>query len=418
MKITIFAAGSRGDIQPCVVLGKGLQRTGYSIRLAVPENFSSFILDHGLDFYPLHGDIQDIMAGETGRNFMESGGGNIVKSIRSMRVMIAPIVNQMISDAYEACLDADAIICLGVLAGFGKSISEALQIPLILIEPTPLLPSKSFAAASWPIQKDMGRLLNHFSGIAMLQVVWQWYKPFINDFRTHLGFSKYSFRDFYHVLRTTPMIGAYSPNVIPNTPQWLDSLHITGYLYLDHEMDWQPSQELIDFLNRGSPPVYIGFGSMAGTNPEQLANLVFESLELTGQRGILVTGWGGLRPENVPENVFILKSAPHKWLFPRMSALVHHGGAGTTAEGLRSGVPMVIVPFLFDQPFWGERIRALGLGPAPIQQKKLTSSRLAEAIQVATSNETLIDRAKAMGEAISSENGIDNAVEIIRRLLN
>ena len=107
----------------------------------------------------------------------------------------------------------------------------------------------------------------------------------------------------------------------------------------------------------GEPPVYIGFGSMAGRNPEQLAMLILEALAKSGQRGLLLTGWGGLRPELVPDNVFVLDSAPHSWLFPRMAAVVHHGGAGTTAEGLRAGVPTVIVPFAFDQPFWGRGLR-------------------------------------------------------------
>ena len=139
---------------------------------------------------------------------------------------------------------------------------------------------------------------------------------------------------------------------------------------------------------------------MAGRNPEQLASLILEALAKSGQRGLLLTGWGGLRTESVPDNVFVVDAAPHSWLFPRMAAVVHHGGAGTTAEGLRAGVPAVIVPFVFDQPFWGARVKALGLGPEPIPQKKLTADRLAHAIRIAVTDPGMRQRANACGAAI------------------
>ena len=108
--------------------------------------------------------------------------------------------------------------------------------------------------------------------------------------------------------------------------------------------------------------MYIGFGSMAGRNPEKLAEIVVGALAKCKQRGLLVTGWGGMHPELLPDSVFVVDAAPHNWLFPRMAAVVHHGGAGTTAEGLRAGVPAVIVPFVLDQPFWGARVKAIGSG--------------------------------------------------------
>src|SRR5690606_35862025 len=163
-------------------------------------------------------------------------------------------------------------------------------------------------------------------------------------------------------------------------------VHITGYLFLDEQAGWQPPPALEAFLDAGEPPVYIGFGSMAGRDPEAMTALVVEALALCGRRGLLLTGWGGLHAGAVPESIFVLDAAPHSWLFPRMAAVVHHGGAGTTAEGLRAGVPAVVVPFLFDQPFWGARIEALGVGPAPIPRKQLTAARLAGAIHRAVSD--------------------------------
>ena len=415
MKITVFAAGSRGDIQPCIVLSRALQQAGYRVSLAAPEDFADFIQKHEVDFYPLRGDVQQIMASDTGRQFMETGGANPIKSIGAVRKMIAPVIMKMAMDAYEACRDANALICLGVFSAFGQSIAEALGIPIIHVEPTPLLPTKAFPAPSWPMQRDFGGVHNTLSGMAMLQVIWLWYRPFVNDFRKRLGLSTYSAARFYHALKSTPMLGAYSPSIVPHPADWSDSNQITGYFFLDTQADWQPSSELEAFLDAGDPPVYIGFGSMAGRNPEQLAKLILEALAKSGQRGVLLTGWGGLRTEWVPDNVFVVDAAPHSWLFPHMAAVVHHGGAGTTAEGLRAGVPSIIVPFVLDQPFWGARVKALGLGPEPIPQKKLTADRLANAIKIAVTESHMKQQASSYGAAIRAENGVGNAIKIIKQ---
>lgn len=416
MKITIFAAGSHGDIQPCIALGRGLQAAGYCIRLAAPENFGDFVRRHGLEFYSLRGDIEQLMAGETGRTVMETGGGNPLQSIQAIRTLIAPVVQAMCADVYAACQDADALICLGIFAAFGQSIAEALHIPIIHVEPAPLLPTRSFPAPSWPVQRDLGPLHNYWSGVAMLQVIWQWYRPFVHHFRRRLGLSPYRFAHFYRSLRLTPLLGAYSPSIIAHPTDWPSSVHMTGYLFLEPQAGWQAPPALQAFLDAGAPPVYIGFGSMAGRNPEQMAALVLQALAQSGQRGLLLTGWGGLRTQALPGNVFVLDAAPHRWLFPRMAAVVHHGGAGTTAEGLRAGVPSVIVPFAFDQPFWGARIQALGAGPAPIAQKRLSADRLANAINQAVTDPSIRQCAGASRQAIAAEDGIGNAVQVVRQV--
>lgn len=383
--------------------------------LAAPEDFTGFVQRHNVGIRPLHGDVQQIMASDTGRKFVESGGGNPIKSIRAVRTMIGPVVMRMAQDAYAACEDADAVICLGVFSAFGQSIAEALNIPIINVEPTPLLPTRALPAPSWPIQRDLGGWHNYLSGMAMLQVIWQWYRPFVHDFRKRLGLPALTAARFYHTLRSTPMLSAYSPSIIPHPADWPESVHITGYFFLDTQADWLPSPELRAFLEAGEPPVYVGFGSMAGSNPEQLARLVLEALARSGQRGLLLTGWGGMRAELVPDRVFVVDSAPHSWLFPRMAAVVHHGGAGTTAEGLRAGVPTVVVPFVLDQPFWGARVKAMGLGPDPIPQKYLTAELLANAIRIAVTDPGMKQRASSCGATIRAENGIGNAVKIIRR---
>jgi len=190
---------------------------------------------------------------------------------------------------------------------------------------------------------------------------------------------------------------------------------MTGYWFLDDAQEWLPDSKLSAFLDAGPPPVYIGFGSMAGRDPERLGTIAVEALQAAGVRGIIATGWGGLRTGSLPDSILKIDQAPHDWLFPRMAAIVHHGGAGTTAAALRAGKPSVIVPFFGDQPVWARRVYEIGAGARPIPQKKLTAENLASAISNVTGNAGMRRTAEDLGEKIRSENGVDAAVAIIER---
>jgi sterol 3beta-glucosyltransferase len=196
-------------------------------------------------------------------------------------------------------------------------------------------------------------------------------------------------------------------------PDWDGRSVATGYWFLDRPDDWQPPHELVEFLERDAPPVYVGFGSMPSEDAVVKTRLILEALQLSGQRGVVATGWGGLSANDLPEYVHALETAPHNWLFPRMAAVVHHGGAGTTAAGLRAGVPTVICPFFGDQPFWGRRVASLGVGPQPIAQKGLSAEKLADALLTVIGNKTMKERAAALGATIRSEDGIGRAVALI-----
>jgi sterol 3beta-glucosyltransferase len=176
---------------------------------------------------------------------------------------------------------------------------------------------------------------------------------------------------------------------------------------------YQPPAELSDFLAAGPRPIYIGFGSMTGNDPERLTRIALEAIARSGQRAVLLSGWAGLAAGDVPPNVLKLDSAPHGWLFPRMAAIVHHGGVGTTHEALRSGRPQVIVPFFGDQPFWADRVHELGVSPPPVLQEELTAEHLAEAICAAISEPALCKESGRGRQAGLRRAGVEEAVAVI-----
>jgi sterol 3beta-glucosyltransferase len=207
-----------------------------------------------------------------------------------------------------------------------------------------------------------------------------------------------------------PVLHGYSRHVGPVPADWPPHAEATGFWFLDRPTEWQPSPALVSFLESGPPPVYVGFGSMTGNRAQERAHLVITALERAGVRGVMASGWGGLNPGNCPSSVHLIDEVPHDWLFPRMAAVVHHGGAGTTAAGLRAGRPTVICPFMADQPFWGRCVHERGFGPAPIPQKKLTVENLAAAIREAVNDPAMREKAATVGHLLRAETGVENAV--------
>jgi sterol 3beta-glucosyltransferase len=184
---------------------------------------------------------------------------------------------------------------------------------------------------------------------------------------------------------------------------------------LDAPADWKPATDLLHFLQSGPPPVYVGFGSINVGGSEDKTRLILRALELSGQRGVILTGWGGLAHVPAPPDVFFIDDVPHAWLFPRTAAVVHHGGAGTTGAGLRAGVPNIITPVASDQYAWAERAMQLGVGPQAPDMKSLSAEKLAQAIDKTVNDSALRARAAALGEKIRAEDGISRAVEVIER---
>ncbi|MEP7291321.1 MAG: glycosyltransferase [Chloroflexota bacterium] len=411
MKITILTAGSQGDIQPFVALALGLQAAGEEVTLCTGRRYAAFVTRYGLNFAPMNDDFLNFADTDEGRAAVDGGSkfGLINK--------VKPLIRKMLDDQWQAAQHSQAIIYHPKTLG-APYIAEKLAIPVFMSIPLPLYtPTRAFPSPILPQSLRLGGIFNRLS-YSVIHLIKLPYMGVINDWRASIGLPKRSWRadDLSRADGTpVPVLYSYSPAVVPTPPDYPASTHVTGYWFLDAAPGWQSPADLQAFLDAGAPPVYVGFGSMTGADPQAKARLVVDALHQAGQRGVIASGWGGLQASDLPDDIFMLDRAPHDWLFPRTAAVVHHGGAGTTAAGLRAGKPTVICPFFGDQPFWGQWVCQLGVGTQPIPQKRLTVESLANAIRAAVTNPDICRRAEALGAQIRAEHGVANAVHIIQQ---
>ena len=415
MRIAIIATGSRGDVEPYIALGKGLIAVGNEVILVTHGNFKAFVQSHGVEFWPVGGNVQDVAQSDVMRELLEKG--NFLAIMSQMAKAAQEGAVTLAKGGLAACHDVDLI--LGGMGGVfpGISLAAKFGLPFMQAYLVPFTPTQSFASVLLPGQASVPtQTLRRFSHHLTRQVMWQSFRKADRIARREvLEIPDAPFWGPYNSERTlgNPILYGFSPLVIPPPPDWGGDVHITGYWFLDPKTDWRPPSALMEFLEAGPPPVYVGFGSMSNRKPEETADLIVEALERSRQRGIMLSGWSGLRKADIPDSVFMIDSIPHSWLFPRLAAVVHHGGVGTTAAGLRAGVPSVVIPFFGDQPFWGNRIAQLGVGPSPIPRKELTAQKLATALNVAVSDLSMQQRASNLGSEIRSEDGTARAVAVI-----
>lgn len=412
MQITILAIGTRGDVQPYIALALGLRKAGHQIRIAAGANYESFIREYGFDFLPVGGDLRDVMDSEAMRRTLEKS--SLLHYWRDFVEALRDAFERFAEGAWAASQGSDAII-FSTIAVSGYGFAQKLDVPCFWAPLQPMSRTREFPSVFVP-QKSLGGSVNWFSHLAEEQMAWQPFRQFINHWRHDiLGIQPFPFKGPFDLIVETklPTLYGYSPNVLPKPKDWGDWIHVTGYWFLDHDRDWQPPAKLIDFIKAGAPPVYIGFGSMTNRKPQEVTALVVKALSIAKQRGVLVTGWGGLNGIDLPDSIFQIDAVPHDWLFPQMAAVVHHGGAGTTGAGLRAGVPSIITPFSVDQPFWAQRAFDLGVGTKPIPRQRLTAELLADAITLAINDREMRTRAATLGEQIRMENGVECAVQAI-----
>lgn len=421
MKILLLTIGSRGDVQPYIALGKGLKAAGHVVTVATCFRFQGFVEEHGLNYGYINDDILKIVDSDQGKALMEDTKGIlqiIMANIKMVR-QVAPIQHRLVQESWEVALRVQPdVLCFHPKAILGPAIAEKLSIPAVLTSPLPLLvPTGDYPCIGFP-KLNLGRWYNKMTYSVVHQMIRIFGGPYVRKWRRETKTP--ARRRNLDCLRDQngrlfPALHGYSGHVTPRPTDWPDTAIAPGYWFLDSDDNWTPPPDLKAFLRAGPPPIYIGFGSMSGRNPRRLGSAVIEALQRNGQRGILATGWGGIDADALPQSVFMIDQVPHDWLFPRVAAVVHHGGAGSTAAGLRAGKPTLICPFFADQPFWGETVHALGAGPEPIGQKKVTAENLAQAFVQLTNDAKMRAAAEAVGENLRDEDGVGKAVAFIEQ---
>lgn len=416
MKITIIAVGTRGDVQPAIALGQALKQRGHTVRLAASADFCDWIEQYGLETAESTVNIQQLMESEGGVAWVERGYNPVVQ-IRLMKKLLDQYGWAMAWDAWQACQGAEAIISSFTSDTYVTAIAEKLSIPQMsmLLQPAVIATRDGRSIFNTPLPNRLSLFNRWFSRAFIEPAPWQMLGEVATRLRQELKLPPQSARENKAVRQQLLMLQAYSAHVVPHPVDWPPNVHTTGYWFLDEQPDWQPSTALHDFLAAGPPPVYIGFGSMTGSAPKRTTRLILDALAISGQRAIVSSGWAGLGQDQLPESIFQIEAVPHNWLFPRMAAVVHHGGAGTTAAGLRAGIPSLIIPHFADQPYWGQRIYALGVGPKPLPRHKLTAQKLAQGLQMAVSDSLMKQRAATLGGKIRAETGVVQAVDLIEK---
>jgi UDP:flavonoid glycosyltransferase YjiC (YdhE family) len=416
VRILLLAMGSRGDVQPMLALGDRLRREGFDVAVAASADFAALVDENGLDFEPLSFAVMEGARSELGQKWLGGTSTNQQREALLMRKVVRYIAEPLADDLVRLTERADAFVS-------GPMTFEAMDVltrragkrhVFAMFQPT--WPTAQGASATFALRPRSTSALNRARGWAAAYAAWDVVRSPGGVVRRRLGLPRASFREYVSAAKRVPTLLAVSPHVVPPAREWGPNLTTTGFWFVERTSPGEAPPGLSEFLDGGGPPVYLGLGSMATADPAEVVQAFVVALERLGRRGVLNAGWGRLHTEDLPDTVFAIDGAPHDVLFPRMSVVIHHGGAGTTAAALRAGVPQVVVPHIADQPFWGRRVHELGVGAAPIHRKHLSAEGLVTAMTSA-SDRVVIEAASALGEVIRNEDGVGNATRAIRRAL-
>ncbi len=406
MRIIIPALGSRGDIQPYINLCQGLRRAGHDAVLASLPSARGLAEAHDVPFAAVGPDVD--LAAATARMWE---GASRFWWIGLMRVMQlgARLIEQAYPDLLALCRGADLILVNDTSAGAAEG--DKLGIPWFSVTLQPArVPGVKKAPAGF-----RGKIIDAVWGILGRMMV----AP-INGFRRRVGAPLIRNMASTGITSETLLLLPVSPNVIPPNPDWLPFVRMTGVWFPELPCDYRPPEDLLRFLDSGEPPVVICLGamSMSGKSAERAAEIALAAVKQAGVRAV-IQGWDSiLAGGSMPAGSIHAGPVPHGWLLERAAGIVHHGGAGTTAAGLRSGKPALVIPHIIDQFYWSQCVEALGAGPRPIPRPELTVRNMAEGMRRIADDRALRDRAADLGRKIRAEaDGVDRAVRLIEEAM-
>jgi sterol 3beta-glucosyltransferase len=413
MRITLLALGTRGDVQPAIALALGLRDAGHDVTIHAGHDFADWIRAYGLRCAPNAVSVTALMRSPDGLRWMANGTNKRLEA-RFMQKLMQQHGAALAEGMWEASQDAEAIISGFVSLPFAFALEDALGIPHITAVLQPLMPTRSRTGFASPFITSHDTILNRWYARFGLWATWQFvFGRQANQFRQRLDLPTMGPGTFVRRVEAVPMINGFSDVIVPRPDDWPAHVQVAGYWRLPQDADWEAPPALRRFLAEGPRPIAIGFGSMAAPDPEGTQQLILEGVRLAGARAVVLSGWSGMADAAPHADVLVLDSAPHDWLYPRMAAVVHHGGAGTTSAAFHAGVPQFVVPHISDQPYWGQRTVALGVGPHPVARTALTAGGLAAAIRQMVGNQTMAANAQAIAAQLAGEDGVARAVAFI-----
>jgi sterol 3beta-glucosyltransferase len=419
MHLVIVTSGSRGDVQPYLALAVRAMHSGHRVTLATHDVFRVWVEAHGVAFRALHGDPMHMLSAPGARAWLADGSRiGMWRFVREFRRDFTALSEGLLADLATVTADADVIVH-GMVCVAAAQLHDIRGTPVMGGWLAPLTPTRAFPVAGLTYREPRTaweRQRNWVSHLVGEQLLWQPSRVIVNYWRRHtLHAAPLPLLGPFASQRTAayPVCYAYSAAVLPKPGDWPDWIAPTGWWFLDAP-SYTPSPALAAFLQAGDAPVTIGFGSMTPQDSEWLTRTVLAACERAACRAILLQGWGTLGDSfgdsALPPWAHVEKDVPHSWLYPRSSAIVHHGGAGTTGAAVRSGVPSIVVPLGFDQQFWGSRLHTLGVSPAPIRRRDLTVERLACALRAACTDFRMRHAAVALGDVVRAEDGTGTAL--------
>jgi len=411
--ILLLTFGSRGDVQPYIALGKALTARGAKVTLCTSKSFTDAIRAQGLTAAPLSVDIRALAETPKFKKSLTTMRGKF-RVMRESKQLMFQQLDETWRVAQQVRPDLIVYHPKAAAAAYIARALNAVAVPSFL-QPG-FLPTRHLPPVVVPFP-DLGRFANRAAnavvgklmqfGIRSLVGPWLKKHPELTSQGTIPLFEGYCPNGGSEV----PRLHAFSSELVPKPSDWPTRDQVTGAWFLD-ETGESTDNSLLEFLSAGESPVYFGFGSMATGDPGRTTRIVIDAVRSTGRRAVLATGWGGLDATEVPDSIHVIKSAPHRWLFPKCSAVVHHGGAGTTHHGLRCGRPTLICPVFGDQPFWGKRVAATGVGPAPIPLKRLTTRRLEVALDQ-LHQEKFSRAAESISQEMLAEGGVNEVANLL-----
>lgn len=406
MKLVIATYGTEGDTRPLAALGRALLDAGHDVRLLADAATLGSAAALGVPSAPLSGDIRRAIAPEGALADAVRGRGGFNDTSKALAAIANANTAAWMQEVADASAGCDALLVSGLASFVGLSVAEYRRIPAIGTGMIPITPTAEFASPFLPPGK-LPRWLNRASHRLVNALLWQAFRKSTNAARA----SVCGLPPRKHVWTDHPMLYGVSPALLSSPADWPANVHACGQWRVDARA-WTPPPELSAFLDAGEPPVYIGFGSMAGFDRAALAAALTQAL--AGRRALFYPGWSGIDASLLPAHIRVIGDTPHDWLFPRVAMAMHHGGSGTTHSAARAGIPSVVVPFAGDQFFWANWLQRLGVADAPVAGRRVEAAALARAIAFAERGETKA-RAAALGTRIAQEEGLQRAVSAIER---